>query len=173
MDNNLKKILKEQNLGIKLDIGCGQAKQQGFVGLDIRKLPGVDIVQDIEKFPWVLPNESVSFAVASHLVEHVNPAHGIFLKFMDEVWRIMKPECQFLMSMPYAGSRGYWQDPTHVNGCNEATWCYFDPLDKSGLYTIYRPFPWKIVRVTYDITGNMEVCLEKRRIDKSYNVLSK
>ena len=70
-NSDIEAILKIHNQGIKLDIGCGGNKQPGFVGLDVRKLPGVDIVQDIEKFPWPLPNESVSFAMASHVLEHI------------------------------------------------------------------------------------------------------
>jgi hypothetical protein len=59
--------------GIMLDIGCGENKQPGFVGLDYRALPGVDIVWDIHKRPWPLPNNSVLTAMASHLLEHVPP----------------------------------------------------------------------------------------------------
>lgn len=164
-------IPSDKNEVIKLDIGCGAGKQPGFLGLDIRKFPGVDIVHDVEKFPWPIQDEYVSLAMASHLVEHINPAGGIFLKFMDEVWRILKYGGQFMMVMPFAGSAGYWQDPTHINGCTPATWFYFDPLHPSHLYDIYKPKPWKIRFCTYDVNGIMEVCLEKRRIDKSYGVM--
>lgn len=167
------RILQKNNQGIKLDIGCGENKQPGgFVGMDIRKFPGVDIVQDLESFPWSLPDESVSFAVASHVIEHINPARGTFLKFMDEVWRVLKPGGKFAISLPYAGSPGYWQDPTHCNPCNEITWAYFDPLDQSGLYFIYKPRPWKIIPETlsWQVNGFMELVLEKRLIDKSYGI---
>lgn len=172
--NNISKsiadLLEQNNQGIRLDIGCGNAKQKGFVGIDIRPLPGVDIVQDLEEFPWPLPDESVSFAMSSHVIEHINPAKGIFLQFMNEVWRIMKPDCQFASVMPYAGSPGYWQDPTHINGCTPATFAYFDPLTTgSSLYYIYEPAPWKVVTCTYDVVGNLEIVLEKRRDDISYH----
>lgn len=170
-ENPIARILRENNLGIKLDIGGGGNPQgPDFVNMDIRPLPGVDIVQDLEKFPWPLPDNCVSFAVASHVVEHINPARGVFLNFMDEVWRIMKPGGKFAIIVPYAGSSGYWQDPTHCNGCNEITWAYFDPLDRSRLYYIYKPKPWKIVpgSLSYNVHGFMEVLLEKRLMDKSY-----
>lgn len=168
--SHIEKLLKDNNLGIQLDIGCGFNKQPGFVGMDIRKGPGIDIVQDLEKTGWQLPDESVSFAIASHVVEHINPANGIFLRFMDEVWRVMKPGGKFMIVVPYGGSQGYWQDPTHCNGCNEITWSYFDPLDRSGLWHIYKSKPWKIVpgSLSWQVQGFMEVILEKRLIDKSY-----
>jgi len=164
----ISELLKEKS-GIRLDIGCGENKQDGgFVGMDSRELSGVDIVHDVEKFPWPLPDECVLMAVASHLVEHIDPHGGTFIKFMDEVWRVLKPEGQFAVAVPYAGSFGYFQDPTHCNPCNEATWEYFDPLAPSGLFKIYQPKPWKIEHLTFQQFGNMEVILRKRRIDKSY-----
>ena len=170
VDEKIKKVLKENNLGIKLDIGCGGNKQEGFVGLDIRPLKGVDIVQDLEKFPWALPDKCASLAVASHVIEHINPQGGTFIKFMDEVWRVLKPGARFAMVFPYAGSQGYWQDPTHCNGVNEITFAYFDPCDRSGYWNIYKPKPWKIVSQHWNVNGFMEVLLEKRILDKSYKV---
>lgn len=202
---SIKKLLKENNLGIKLDIGCGQNKNPGFIGMDIRPGPGVDIVQNLERFPWKLPNESVSFAVASHVLEHIKPTlpdaklvalidllktkkllsdkevaqyigeydhFGTFMRFMDEVWRILKPGGHFAFVVPYAGSQGYWQDPTHINPLNEVTLAYFDPMDRSGLYHIYKPLPWKIVpnTLSFNVHGFMEVVLEKRLIDKTYGI---
>lgn len=170
LDPRVSRILKENNLGINLDIGCGDNKQPGFVGMDIRPGPAVDIVQDLEKFPWPLPDECVSLAVASHVVEHINPHGFTFVNFMNEVWRVLKPGGKFMIAVPYAGSQGYFQDPTHCNPCNEVTWAYFDPMDRSNLWSIYKPKPWKIIAdsLSWNVNGNMEVMLEKRLIDKSY-----
>lgn len=165
----IEEILKLNQLGVKIDLGGGGNPQPGFINVDIRDLPGVDIVQDLQKFPWKIPSECASLVMASHLVEHINPADGIFLKFMDEVWRLLKPDGKFMIATPYAGSPGYWQDPTHCNGCNEATWAYFDPLEAGGyLYRIYKPKPWKIEFSSWSMVGNMEIVLVKRREDKSY-----
>jgi len=167
---DIQKLLKSKS-GIKLDIGCGGNKQDGFVGMDYRKLKGVDIVQDIEKTPWPLPDESVVLAVASHVVEHIDPHAGVFMRFMDEVWRVLKPDGEFAITTPYAGSIGYFQDPTHCNPCNENTFRYFDPLDVptgGQLYGIYKPKPWRIKLNAFSQSGNLDVILVKRREDKSY-----
>lgn len=144
---------------IKLDIGCGGNKQDGFTGIDSRELPGVDIIWNLELFPWPLDEGSVSVAVASHVVEHIKPWFSI--QFMDEVWRLLGTGCTFAIATPYPGSRGFWQDPTHVNGWNEATWQYFDP--RYPLWQIYKPKPWKIVKgfPVWQDNGNLEVLLEK------------
>lgn len=150
-----------ENQGIFLDIGCGANKQAGFVGMDIRKLDGVDIVHNINVYPWPLPDECVKLALASHLVEHIPPHNFGFVRFMDEVWRVMKPGGEFAIATPHGRSDGYIQDPTHCNPCNEATWDYFCPEQPSGLWTIYKPRPWRIKMLTSNPWGNMEVVLVK------------
>lgn len=160
--------LLERHSGIRLDIGGGSTPQEGFVVMDIRPLPGVDIVHDCEDIPWPLPDECVIDAIASHLVEHINPAKFGFINFMNEVWRIMKPGGKFWIATPYGASKGYYQDPTHCNPCIEATWLYFDPLEQAGegrLYRIYEPKPWRISYLHWLPQANLEVMLIKRRED--------
>jgi SAM-dependent methyltransferase len=154
----VQEILSKNNLGIKLDVGCGSNKQPGYVGMDKRKVEGVDIVHDAEVFPYPLPDGCCSTILLSHLIEHIKP--WLMIDLMDELWRLAKVGGQLLISTPYAGSFGYWQDPTHCNGCNEATWTYFDP--DYFLYRIYQPKPWRIARNAWWETGNMEIVLEKR-----------
>lgn len=143
--------------GIRLDVGCGSNKQPHWVGMDIRKVKGVDIVHDACKFPYPLPANSCFQILLSHLWEHIEPKYRI--KLMDELWRIMKPQGQLLISAPYYLSFGALQDPTHYGCPNEATFTYFDP--GYPMYRIYEPKPWKLVRNDYQINGNMEVILEK------------
>ncbi len=147
---------------IQLDIGCGENKQAGWTGLDVRELEGVDIVHDVTDIPWPLEDGSVIRALASHLVEHINPAGGGFIHFMDECWRVMAVGGDLWIVTPHGYSPGYLQDPTHCNACNEATWSYFDPDAPSGLWNIYRPKPWQIVQLSWDVVGNIEVVLRKR-----------
>lgn len=198
--------LQKENKPIKLDIGAGQNKQKGFIGIDYEAFPGVDIVHDVEVFPWPLPDACVDIATTSHLLEHLNPHSGDvriynlirllldkkiitleetdkyigelnpgprFMRFMDEVWRVLKPGAQFASVFPYAGSPGFWQDPTHINGINNMTFWYFDPEEPhvgASLYAFYKPKPWKIVRQLGGQGGNLEVILEKREELPEYNV---
>jgi predicted SAM-dependent methyltransferase len=151
--------LLAEHLGIRLDLGCGANKQPGFVGMDLRALPGVDLVHNWNDYPWPLPDGVCHLVLASHVVEHVNPADGGFLRWMDEVWRIMKLDGELAISVPHGYSMGYLQDPTHCNQVNEATWSYFDP--RHPFWTIYRPKPWRIKVLTWDPTRNIEVVMVK------------
>jgi SAM-dependent methyltransferase len=154
-----KEFSKMFNQGIRLDIGCGGAKQNHWVGMDIRELKGVDIVHNVQDFPYPIPDDSCFQILLSHLWEHIEPKYRI--QMMNELWRIMKPDGQLLISVPYYLSFGATQDPTHYTCPNEATMTYFDP--NCGLYNIYKPKPWKIIRNDYQINGNLEVILEAQK----------
>jgi predicted SAM-dependent methyltransferase len=71
----------------KLDVACGQNKTPDFFGVDIAAEPGVDLVHDLENFPWPIPDNSVDEIVCNHYIEHTKD----LIKFMNEIYRIMKP----------------------------------------------------------------------------------
>lgn len=95
----------------------------------------------------------------------------MFIRFMDEVWRVLKPDGEFAIACPHGYSPGFLQDPTHTNEVSEATFAYFDPLEPNTggmLYRIYRPKPWRIKYISWSPAANIEVVLAKRREDRSY-----
>ena len=142
---------------VNLDIGCGENKQPNFLGMDKRPLPGVDIIHDLEVFPYPIEDEKINTIVGSHIVEHIKP--WLMIDFMNELWRILRVGGQVAFGLPYGYSYGFLQDPTHCNSCVEATWDYFCP--QKPLYKIYRPKPFTIDHCTWQATGNMEVLLKK------------
>lgn len=162
MGEKIEQLLRDKG-GINLDIGCGANKQHGYVGIDIRPLDGVDIVHDLEVFPYPLPDNCCLNIIGSHIYEHISPQKSIGL--MNELWRIMKVGGKLALAMPYAGSHGYWQDPTHCNPANETTFLYFD--HREPLWNIYQPKTWEIDRgfPVWQVTGQLEVLLTKVVID--------
>jgi len=125
---------------MKLDLGCGEYKLEGFIGMDKRNLDIVDIVHDIEEFPYPIDDESCDEIEASHIMEHIKP--WLTIDVFNELWRIMKSGCMLHVSVPYAGSPQYWQDPTHCNGFIPTTFEYFD--SRSSLWGVYKPKEWEI-----------------------------
>ena len=146
-----------------LDAGCGSNKQQGCVGMDRRAIKGVDVVHDIETLPWPFEDGTFNRIIMSHVMEHINPS--IAVNLMDEMWRVMKVGGDLMLAMPYPGSFGHWQDPTHIKPWNEATPRYFDP-ECPDLYCIYEPKPWEIKGIVFRQDGNLEIVLAKR--DEGY-----
>lgn len=115
---------------VKVDLGCGQTKREGFTGLDIADVEGVDIVHDLETFPWPFEDNSVDELHSSHYVEHTRmhlpDGRDGLVAFMDEAHRILKPGGTFQIFHPYAMSRRAFQDPFHRRFIPEDTWYYFD-----------------------------------------------
>jgi predicted SAM-dependent methyltransferase len=147
-------------MGIKLDIGCALAKPLGYLGMDKREAFGVDVVHDWNVYPWPFEDNTFQEVRASHVIEHINPADGGFLRWMDEVWRICEPGGRLMISVPHGRSDWYLQDPTHCNQCNEVTFTYFDPAH--GMYGVYRPKPWEIVSLKSNPRYAIDVVLVKR-----------
>jgi hypothetical protein len=159
-------LLIKRYSGINLDIACGSHKQNGFVGMDIQPLPGVDIVHDLNVHPWPLPDNCVRLAMASHILEHIpkviidqGRTRFPLMEFMNEVWRVMQLDGQFMIACPHGYSPGYLQDPTHASPISEATFAYFTPVHP--FYEFYRPSPWNIKNISWDPAGNIEVILVK------------
>jgi predicted SAM-dependent methyltransferase len=105
-----------------LDIACGQNKREGFVGIDIANVEGVDIVHDLNVYPWPIEDNSVDEVWCSHYIEHVPD----LFKFIDEIYRIMKIGAKATFISPYYSSVRAWQDPTHVRAISEWTYYYFN-----------------------------------------------
>ena len=147
---------------LKLDFGCGPNKNECYFGIDCVKHPGVDLVWNLEKIPYPLPDSCCEHAIASHIVEHIEPHGGVFLNVMNEWWRLMKLGGILEITTPYPGSRFYYMDPTHCNPCNEMTWLYFDPDDKKTkgfFWKIYKPKPWKIMQLKWSRKDIISVVL--------------
>lgn len=122
---------------LRIDLGCGPSKQEGadVIGIDARALPGVDIVHNLEDFPWPLPSDCVRVAFMSHFWEHLDPSKT--MPFMAELHRVMLHDGQVLIASPYGVEFRFVQDPTHRNPSNEATFFYWDRLHP--LWGVYEP----------------------------------
>ena len=96
---------------MKIDLGCGPNKQEGFIGADVREFKGVDVVCDLGKAEWPWKDDTVDEAHASHFVEHLTPKERIH--FCNELWRVLKKggKCQIIT--PHWDSARAYGDLTH------------------------------------------------------------
>lgn len=113
-----------------LDIGCGANKHPGSLGVDRRRISGVDVVCDFENgMPF--RTGSVSTVYLHHVVEHIHD----LVAFMEELYRICLPGAKLHIRTPYYASREAFVDPTHVRYITEATFEYFHYPNYYGLKT--------------------------------------
>ena len=90
-----------------LEIGCGERKQKGYVGIDVRDC-GQEIVWDVrEGIP--LPDNTVDSVVSSHTIEHFtdDEAREVF----KEIHRVLKKGGRTYHILPHQqDSRAYYFD---------------------------------------------------------------
>lgn len=108
---------------MKVDIGCGKAKREGFIGVDVRPFEGVDVVHDVATVPWPWPDGSVDEIHASHLVEHLTGAQRIF--FVNEAFRVLKPGAKATIVTPHWASCRAYGDLTHQWPPVSEFWFYY------------------------------------------------
>ena len=119
-----KEFLQKKEL-LKLDLGCGQNKQQGFKGVDIWNGRGVDFVVDLFKLPLPFETASVEEIFGSHFFEHM--PQELRFGFMDELYRILIPGGKITFVTPYWASPRAVQDPTHMwPPITESSYLYFN-----------------------------------------------
>ena len=96
---------------LKLNLGCGKVKMEGFLGVDILPFEGLDVTCNLGVDPWPWPNESVSEIFCSHFLEHLDARERVW--FWNELYRVLKPKCGGKIITPYWGSARAYGDPTH------------------------------------------------------------
>jgi len=62
---------------MKLNLGCGYTILDGWVNLDYLDGQGVDVVHDLEKFPYPFKDNTFDKVLASHIIEHVSNPDGL------------------------------------------------------------------------------------------------
>lgn len=82
----------------KLNLGCGQDVRAGYVNIDVRRLPGVDIVHDLVSFPWPFLDESVAEILMLDFFEHI--PYGKNGSVIDESWRVLRPGGTLTIQVP-------------------------------------------------------------------------
>lgn len=115
---------------IRLDLGCGDKSEQGWLGVDVRSTRGVQpaIVADVSK-PLPLPDDYADELRAIHIIEHF--WRWEVVEILTEWCRILKPGGQIAIECPDIDKVLHLM---HVPECPPAmTWwaLYGDPNHKS------------------------------------------
>jgi len=114
----------------RLDLGCGlKGKIKNSIGLDKRVAPHVDVVHDLNVFPYPLPDNEFDWIEMSNIIEHIdNP-----LLVMNEVYRIFKDGATARIITPHYSSHLSYGDMEHKNRFG---YCAFISLEETGLFKI-------------------------------------
>lgn len=153
-----------------LDIGCGRKKIAGAIGVDFSSMSDADIVIDLNHERLPFDDSSVDFIYSSHALEHLS-LDGFF-HVMNEAYRVLRPEGQFKVVVPYFTTTLNLANPFHNNNIcfNEHTFRFFssdaecDAIPKEEYQTPSCPH-WGL---RYSANSEIGIEFKTLRIDKFY-----
>jgi SAM-dependent methyltransferase len=103
-------MTNEQSNGpARLDIGCGEAKLPGYLGMDGFASPKVDVVHDFDVFPYPFADSSFDEVKMYNSLEHATD----FIATVCEVHRILRPGGMLKVLCPHYSGPDAYRDPTH------------------------------------------------------------
>jgi SAM-dependent methyltransferase len=80
---------------MKLNLGCGDKKKDGYVNVDVVGSP--DVAWDLACFPWPFEDNSADEVYSEHFLEHVID----YDKTILEMHRILKPNGKLHFRVPH------------------------------------------------------------------------
>ena len=99
---------------MRLNLGCGFDKRQGFVNVDKIAACAPDQLVDLERLPWPWPDDAAEEVVLRHTLEHLGQAPELYLGIIKELWRICRPGATVSITVPHPRHDSFLSDPTHV-----------------------------------------------------------
>jgi SAM-dependent methyltransferase len=93
-----------------LDIGCGQSKFRGAIGIDFADAAQADVRHDLNRFPYPLADGAFDAILMRNVIEHLADV----VKLMEEVHRVGRDGADVIVTTPHFSSVYSYQDPTHV-----------------------------------------------------------
>ncbi len=97
---------------LHLNLGCGTRLLDGFINVD--KFGEPDMLFDLETFPWPWQDNSVTLIELRHALEHLGQQTPIFLKIIQEIYRVCEHGAQVHVVVPHHRHDNLAHDPTHV-----------------------------------------------------------
>ncbi len=113
MVNNSKQII--------LNLGCGNKKLSGEIGVDIIDGPMVDVVTDLNQYPLPFKSNSIDIVRSSHCFEHLDN----LITLMEDIHRMLKPGGTLEFTVPHVSNIEFFRDPTHKHSFTLGTMDYF------------------------------------------------
>ncbi|MEK9195476.1 MAG: class I SAM-dependent methyltransferase [Patescibacteria group bacterium] len=104
----------------KLNVGCGIDIKHGWINLDSIRIPGVDIVADIEKLPLPFGADEFDEILCQDVLEHVE-----YIPVLKDLHRILKKNGMLCIRTPHFTSKNNFVDPTHRRMFSVNTWDFF------------------------------------------------
>ncbi len=98
---------------MKLNLGCGNKKLDGFLNVDSYEGTHPDKIMDLRKTPYPFDDNSISEIRMRNILEHLPQDPDQFFGVMQEIYRISQPNARILIRCPHPNHRWQIEDLTH------------------------------------------------------------
>jgi len=115
-------IIKKESI-LKLNLKWRKKKLKGFVNCKATKEGFPNFYIDPNKFPWPFKENTFDFIYVDNAPEHFSN----FLKNMEEIWKISKPQAKVSIKIPLSPNLKSFANPTLCKVFAHANLNYFDP----------------------------------------------
>lgn len=95
---------------LKLNLGAGKSKMEGYLSVDSIPFEGLDVVADLRR-PWPWDANSVSNIHMSHALEHFTGDERVHI--FNEAYRVLAPTGTMYIITPHWCSQRAYGDFTH------------------------------------------------------------
>jgi hypothetical protein len=106
---------------VKVELGCGLTKKEGYIGVDF--VPEADIQMDMLEYLRTLADNSVEAVRAYHSLEHLPKEK--FVQVFKEILRTCKDGSIIEIGVPYHTQYVNLGNPYHMMYFNEHTFRFF------------------------------------------------
>ena len=124
-----------------LDLGCGNRKTPGAVGVDSNPRTQADVVHSLEKFPYPFADASADEIVMDNSLEHLDDP----IRVLEELHRVGKPGALIRIYVPYFRAHWAYNDPTHKRFYSVEAFYHFDPA-----HPYHQLYPYSTAKFTVE-----------------------
>jgi len=132
----------------KLNLAAGLKIEKGYLNTDIKKLPGIQKVFDLNKYPYPFKDNQFS---EIKIIESIHVVKNL-IKFMEEIYRISKPNAILIIKSEIFLSPECAGDPFYKTRIGYNSFDVF--LDEEGLEEYYSKAKYEILKKKYIFSEN-------------------
>lgn len=103
-----------------IDLGCSRYKTADYIGIDILRVEGADVIGDACYLPFA--DSSVDGIYANHCIEHIQDQ----LSVIGEMWRVCRDGAIIHLIVPHFSNPAYYDDLTHQHLYSTRSFEHYD-----------------------------------------------
>lgn len=123
----------------KINLGCGENIKRGWLNLDKNAGNGIDIVHNLNNFPYPFESNTADFILLDNVLEHLNDPVAV----IKECFRILNHAGTLRIKFPHHKNPVAWSDPTHKHAFTVES---FKFLDLNASEKLYKNNPYGDIR---------------------------